>query len=346
MPTFTSAFRHLSSRWVRAAALTGAALAISASFAPAVGAASGTVNLVAYSTPAAAYTAIAKAFSATPAGQGITIAGSYGASGTQAKNVVAGQPADVVNFSLEPDMESLVQAGIVSPKWDTVGPDHGNVTDSVVVFIVRPGNPLHIHNWSDLIKPGVQVVTPNPFSSGSARWNLAAAYGAELQLGKTPTKAGQYLTDLLKNTVSQPTSASVALASFLAGTGNVLLGYEDDAIAAQNKDDAIQYVIPPQDILIQNPIAVTKNAQNPAAAKAFVNFLLSKRGQELWAIEGYRPVVPGAAAAVGVSFPTPKTLFTIQYLGGWTKVVNKLFDPTSGVVTKIEASLGQATASG
>jgi sulfate transport system substrate-binding protein len=138
----------------------------------------------------------------------------------------------------------------------------------------------------------------------------------------------------------------VALASFLAGTGNVLLDYEDDAIAAQNKDDAIQYVIPPQDILIENPIAVTKNAQNPAAAKAFVNFLLSKRGQELWAIEGYRPVVPGAAAAVGVSFPTPKTLFTIQYLGGWTKVVAKLFDPTSGVITKIEASLGQATTSG
>ncbi len=223
---------------LRAAGLTGAALAISASFAPAAGAASRTVNLVAYSTPAAAYTALAKAFSASPAGHDITIAGSYGASGTQAKNVVAGQPADVVNFSLEPDMQTLVQAGIVSPKWDTVGPDHGNVTDSVVVFIVRPGNPQHIHNWSDLIKPGVQVVTPNPFSSGSARWNLAAAYGAQLKLGKTPAEADKYLTELLKNTVSQPTSASVALASFLAGTGNVLLDYEDDAIAAQNKGDA------------------------------------------------------------------------------------------------------------
>ena len=135
------------------------------------------------------------------------------------------------------------------------------------------------------------------------------------------------------------------MAAFVAGTGDVLLDYEDDAIAAQNKDEPVQYVIPKQDILIENPIAVTTNAANPTAAKAFVNFLLSKEGQKLWAIEGYRPVVPGAAQAAGVSFPTPKQLFTIQYLGGWTKVVNNLFDPTSGVVTKIEGQLGQSTAS-
>ena len=346
MPKVIPALRHLRSGPVRAVAMTGAALAITASFAPAAGAAaSGNVNLVAYSTPSAAYTAIDKAFSALPAGKNITVAGSYGASGTQAKNVIAGQAADVVNFSLEPDMAKLVQAGLVSPKWDTVGPDHGNVTDSVVVFIVRPGNPKHIHNWSDLVKAGVQVVTPNPFSSGSARWNLAAAYGAQLKLGKTPKQADSFLAQLLKNTVSQPSSASTALAAFVAGTGDVLLDYEDDAIAAQNKDEPIQYVIPKQDILIENPIAVTTNAANPTAAKAFVHFLLSKEGQKLWAIEGYRPVVPGAAQAAGVSFPTPKQLFTIQYLGGWTKVVNNLFDPTSGVVTKIEGQLGQSTAS-
>ena len=181
-----SAFRR-PSRFLRAVAVTGAAMAVSASFASVGGAAataSGTVNLVAYSTPSAAYTAIAKAFSALPAGQGITIAGSYGASGTQAKNVIAGQPADVVNFSLEPDMARLVQANMVSPSWDAVGPDHGIVTDSVVVFVVRKGNPKHIATWADLVAPGVKVVTPNPFSSGSARWNLMAGYGAELKLGK------------------------------------------------------------------------------------------------------------------------------------------------------------------
>jgi sulfate/thiosulfate transport system substrate-binding protein len=333
-------------RLVRAIALGAAVTAIIVSSALPAGAASGTVNLVAYSTPAAAYTAIGTAFSKLPAGEGLTIAGSYGPSGTQATNVVNGQPADVVNFSLEPDMEKLVQAGIVAPTWDTVGPDHGMVTDSVVVFIVRKGNPQHITSWADLVKKGVQVITPNPFSPGSARWNLLAAYGAQLKLGKTPAQAQKYLAQLLKNTVSQPTSASTALATFLAGTGDVLLDYEDDAIAAQNKQDPINYVIPKQDILIQNPIAVTKNATNPAGAKAFVNFLLSKKGQELWALEGYRPVLPGAAAAVGVSFPDPPQLFTIAALGGWTKVTSKFFDPTSGIVTKIEASLGQSTASG
>ncbi len=276
----------------------------------------------------------------------MSIAGSYGPSGTQSTNVVNGQPADVVNFSLEPDMEKLVKAGIVSPTWDTVGPDHGMVTDSVVVFIVRKGNPKHITTWADLVKTGVQVVTPNPFSSGSARWNLMAAYGAQLALGKSPAQAQKYLGELLKNTVSQPTSASSALAAFTAGTGDVLLDYEDDAIAAQNKGDAISYVVPKQDILIENPIAVTKNAANPTAAQAFVKFLLSKKGQELWAIEGYRPVLPGAAKAAGITFPTPPKLFTIKTLGGWTTVTSKFFDPTSGVVTKIEAGLGQSTTSG
>jgi sulfate/thiosulfate-binding protein len=330
---------------LRAAGIAGAALLTLLSVAPAAGAASGNVNLIAYSTPAAAYAAIDTAFSKLPAGHGVTVAGSFGPSGTQATNVVNGQAADVVNFSLEPDMDKLVKAGLVSPKWDTVGPDHGIVTDSVVVFVVRKGNPKHIKTWADLVKPGVQVITPNPFSSGSARWNLMAAYGAELKLGKTPAQAKAYLTQLLKNTVAQPSSASTALASFVAGTGDVLLDYEDDAIAAVNKGDAIQYVIPKQTILIENPIAVTTHAANPSAAKAFVNFLLSKKGQELWAIEGYRPVLAGAAQAAGVTFPTPPQLFTIESLGGWTKVVSKFFDPTSGIVAQIEQGLGQSTAS-
>jgi len=313
---------------------------------PTAGAAEGTINLVAYSTPAAAYTAINVAFSKYPAGAGITVAGSYGPSGTQATNVINGQAADVVNFSLEPDMEKLVKAGLVSAKWDTVGPDHGMVTDSVVVFIVRKGNPKHITGWKDLVRSGVQVVTPNPFSSGSARWNLAAAYGAERKLGRTPAQAQAYLKALLSHTAAQPSSASAALATFLSGTGDVVLDYEDDAIAAINKGDPIQYVIPPQDILIENPIAVTTHAANPTAARAFVNFLLSKKGQELWAIEGYRPVLPGAAAAASVTFPTPRQLFTIASLGGWTKVEKTFFDPTTGIVAKIEEGLGQSTASG
>jgi sulfate/thiosulfate-binding protein len=328
------------------AGAAAAAIALSAGLATSAAAAGGSINLVAYSTPAAAYTALASVYAKTTGGSGTTVAGSYGPSGQQARNVAAGQAADVVNFSLEPDMQTLVKAGIVSPSWDTVGPDHGMVTDSVVVFVVRQGNPKHLTTWSDLVKPGVQVITPNPFSSGSARWNLTAAYGAQLELGKSKAQAKAYLGKLLKNTVAQPSSASSALASFLAGTGDVVLDYEDDAIAAQNKGEPISYVIPKQTILIQNPIAVTKNAANPTAAKAFVQWLLSKQGQELWAKEGYRPVLPGAAQAAGVIFPTPKQLFTISYLGGWSKVSTQFFDPTSGLVTQIEQSLGQSTSSG
>ena len=194
-------------------------------------------------------------------------------------------------------MARLVQANMVSPSWDAVGPDHGIVTDSIVSFIVRKGNPKHIATWADLVAPGVKVVTPNPFSSGSARWNLMAGYGAELKLGKSPAEAQDYLMALLKNTVSQPASASDALSEFNAGTGDVLLDYEDDAIAAVKKGDAVQYIVPPQTILIENPIAVVKNASSDAAATSFVNFLLSPAGQKIWAEEGYRPVIASAATA-------------------------------------------------
>lgn len=305
-----------------------------------------TVNLVAYSTPQIAYSALIKAFNLTPAGAGVNVTTSFGPSGQQAKAVIAGQPADVVNFSTTTDMEKLVSAGLVSKHWNTVGPERGMVTNSVVVFVVRKGNPLHIKTWADLVKKGVQLVTPNPFSSGSARWNLMAAYGAELHLGKSPQGADNYLAQLLKHAVAQPASASDAMTAFTSGTGNVLLDYEDDAIAAQRHGAKISYVIPPQTILIQNPIAVLTKSENNPAAVAFVNFLLSKKGQEIWAEQGYRPVYSGAARAVHVKFPLPSYLFNVSQIGGWTKITKAFFDPTSGIVTKIEESLGVSTSSG
>jgi sulfate transport system substrate-binding protein len=305
----------------------------------------GSLNLVAYSTPATAYTSLISAFEKTAAGKGANVSTSFGPSGQQARSVVSGLPADVVNFSTEPDMAKLVDAGLVSPNWDTVGPAHGMVTDSVVVFVVRKGNPKHITSWADLVKPGVKVVTPNPFSSGSARWNLMAAYGAQLKLGASPAAATAYLSKLLKNTVSQPASASDAMAAFSQGTGDVLLDYEDDAIGAQRKGEPVQYVVPPQTILIENPIAVLKKASGNVTATAFEHFLLSEQGQELWAKEGYRPVISSAAAAAGVHFTQPKQLFTIASLGGWSSVTDKFFGTPSGVVTKIEQSLGVSTSS-
>jgi sulfate transport system substrate-binding protein len=302
-----------------------------------------TLSLVAYSTPKDAYAKLISAFEKTPAGRGISFTESFGPSGSQEKAVAAGLSADVVNFSRAPDMDKLVSAGLVSSSWDTVGPAHGMVTDSTVAIVVRKGNPLHIHGWSDLTKSGVKLVTPNPFVSGSAVWNLMAAYGAERSLGKSSSAADSYLHDLLSHTVSQPASGSDAFAAFLAGTGNVLLSYEDEAIGAVRAGDPVQYIVPPQDILIQNPIAVVKTSKHKAAAQAFINFLVSNKGQELWAKQGYRPVVSSAATAAGVSFPTPPHLFNIDAVGGWDSVETKFFDPTNGIITKIETSLGVST---
>jgi sulfate/thiosulfate transport system substrate-binding protein len=318
-------------------AVAAATLALAA---PA-GAQGSSLSLVAYSTPKPAYSALIQGFEATKAGKGVTFTQSYGPSGTEATAVVNGLHATVVNFSLEPDMAKLVKAGLVPASWDK-GPTKGMVTDSVVAFVVRKGNPKHITTWADLVKPGVGVITPNPFSSGSARWNLLAAYGAEKALGKSGTQATNYLAAMLKNTVAQPSSASEALQTFLSGEGTVLLDYEDDALYAKSQGEPIAVVVPAQTILIQNPIAVTSNASNPAAAKAFVSYLESVRGQTLWAKEGYRPVL--ASVAAKFHFPKPKDLFTIQSLGGWTSVTTAFFTPTSGSVTKIETGLGVSTA--
>jgi sulfate transport system substrate-binding protein len=304
------------------------------------GASGGSVNLVGYSTPKPAYAVLAKAFAATKAGAGVTISPSFGPSGTQATSVINGLPADLVNFSLEPDMTKVVKAGLVSSSWNR-NPTKGMVTNSIVSFIVRPGNPKHIATWADLIKSGVKVITPNVFSSGSAKWNLMAAYGAQISLGQSPAQAQAYVGKLLKNAVAQPASASAALQTFLAGQGDVLLDYEDDGLYAKSQGEPVAVITPPQTILIQNPIAVTKTAS--PAAKTFLAYLLSPAGQKVWGQQGYRPVLPAVAATF--KFPNPKTLFTIDKFGGWTTVNTKFFDPTTGIVARIEQSLGVSTAS-
>src|SRR5437763_11341979 len=164
------------------------------------------LTLAAYSTPQGVYEKLLPAFQATAAGKGVSFSQSYGPSGEQSRSVANGQHADVVNFSLEPDVERLVKGGLVSPSWNQDA-THGFVTNSVVVIITRKGNPKHVTTWPDLLKPGVQVVTPNPFTSGGARWNIMAAYGAQLKEGKTPVQAQGYLTQLFQKVVSQDSSA-------------------------------------------------------------------------------------------------------------------------------------------
>lgn len=296
-----------------------------------------TVNLVAYSTPQKAYDQLIAEFTKTAAGKGAQFHESFGASGAQSRAVLAGQPADVVEFSLESDMTRLVKAGLVAADWNS-NQYHGMVTDSVAVFVVRKGNPKHIHTWADLVKPGVQVVTPNPFSSGSARWNLMAAYGAQIKLGATPAQALDYVKALLKNTVAQPESGSKATAAFVSGTGDVLIAYENEAIKAQQAHEPVDYVTPAQTILIENPVATLTKAQDPALDKAFVAFLYSDQAQKTFAANGYRPVV--TADLDPGRFPTPAQLFTIKDLGGWPSVAATFFDPHTGSITKIENSLG------
>ncbi len=301
--------------------------------------------LVAYSTPKKAFDALTTAFGQSSAGKGVTFTQSFGASGSQSRAVATGQPADVVNFSTEPDMSRLVKAGVVSKDWDA-NPEKGISSDSVVVFVVRKGNPKHITGWDDLVKSGIDVITPNPSTSGSARWNILAGYGAQLKEGKTPDQALAYVKTLLTKNVSvQDSSASAALQTFTSGKGDVLLDYESDAIAAQKAGDDIQYLIPKQTILIETPIAITAKTSHAQQAQAFVNWLWSSAGQTIWAQQGYRPVLASVAKTFASKFPTPPQLFTIAYLGGWTKVKKEFFDPSSGSVTKIEQAAGVPTAS-
>lgn len=309
------------------------------------GAGSVNLNLVAYSTPKKAFDALTTAFGQTPAGKGVNFSESFGASGSQSRAVDTGQPADVVEFSTTPDMTRLVKDGIVAKSWNA-NPYQGFSSDSVVVFVVRKGNPKHITGWDDLIKSGVDVITPNPSTSGSARWNILAGYGAQLKEGKTPAQALAYLNTLLTKNVSvQDSSASAALQTFTGGKGDVLLDYESDALSAVKAGDAVQIVYPAQTILIQTPIAATAKSSHAAQAQAFVNWQWTTAGQTIWAEKGYRPVLASVASKYASKFPTPPQLFTIDFLGGWTKVDATLFAPSTGAVTKIEQAAGVPTAS-
>jgi sulfate/thiosulfate transport system substrate-binding protein len=297
----------------------------------------GSISLVAYSTPRDAYAKLIPAFTSTSAGRGTSFQQSYGASGEQARAVIAGLKADVVAFSLEPDMTSLVKAKLVAPNWKK-NKWGGMVTRSVVVFVTRKGNPKHIRTWNDLIKPDVDVVVPNVQTSGGAKWDVMAAYGAQRKIGKSHAQSVKYLEKLYDHVVSQDKSAREALQTFLAGRGDVLLSYENEAIFAQKHDQAIDYTIPKATIAIENPIAVVKTSSNKTTANAFVRYLRTSPAQLIFGDNGYRPVLRSAAKKYG--FPVPKLMFSIKWLGGWAKVDKQFFDSRNGIVTKIQRRTG------
>ena len=301
------------------------------------GAEGGNVRLVAYSTPREAYKKLIESYRAG-SGPGVSFDQSYGASGEQSRAVEAGLRADVVAFSLEPDMTRLVEAGVVAQDWNA-GEHKGMVTDSVVVFMVREGNPKNIRTWDDLTKDGVEVVTPNPFTSGGARWNVMAAYGAQIEQGESPEEAGAYLKGLFENVVVQDKSARESLTTFVSGKGDLLLGYENEAIFAQREGQPVEYVVPDETILIENPVAVTEDASD--AAPGFVDFLWTDEAQKVFGEEGYRPVVKSVLDTF--DFPTPPALFTIADVGGWSTVQEKFFDREDGFMADVQRELGQPT---
>jgi sulfate/thiosulfate transport system substrate-binding protein len=324
----------------RTTLLTILAAALAASVA---GAATNDVrlSLVAYSTPREAYQELTSDFARTPAGDGVGFSQSYGSSGEQTRAVKAGLKADIVALSLAPDVDELVAAGLVDAKWKRQS-YRGMVTHSLVVFVVRDGNPKKIRGWNDLIRPGVQVVTPNPFTSGGARWNVMAAYGAQRKLGKTDMQAQDYLLNLFRNVVSQDKSARDSLQTFNSGRGDVLLAYENEALFAQSRGQRLPFVIPRSTILIENPVAVLKTSDHKAEANAFLRYLRTPAAQRTFAENGYRPVNKVVAREFARRFPARPGQFTIDQLGlgGWAKVQKRFFDPRTGIMARVERRVG------
>lgn len=289
-----------------------------------------TLTLVAYAVPEPGWSKIAPAFAGTEEGKGVGVTASYGASGDQSRGVESGKPADVVNFSVEPDITRLVKAGLVDEDWNA-GAQKGVPFGSVVTFAVREGNPKDIRDWDDLLKPGVEVITPSPLSSGSAKWNLLAPYAAKSNGGRDHAAGIAYVQELVSQHVKlRPGSGREATDVFRQGTGDVLLAYENEALHYD-----LEHVNPPQTFKIENPVAVVNTSKHLDKATEFVNFQYTPEAQKVWAEAGFRPVDPAIAEEFAEKFPAPEKLWTVTDLGGWSKVDPQLFDKDNGEITKI-----------
>lgn len=293
------------------------------------------ITLVAYSVPEPGWSKIIPAFNASDEGKGVQVVTSYGASGDQSRGVVDGKPADIVNFSVEPDIARLVKAGKVSKDWNTDA-TKGIPFGSVVTLVVRKGNPKNIRDWDDLLRPGIEVVTPSPLSSGSAKWNLLAPYAVKSE-GGTNSGAG---VDFIKKLVTEhvklrPGSGREATDVFVQGSGDVLISYENEAIAAERAGESVEHLNLPRTFKIDNPVAVVTTTAHLDAAVAFKNFQYKAAAQKVWAQAGFRPVDPWVAADFRDQYPVPAKLWTIADLGGWDTADPQLFDKSTGSITKI-----------
>ncbi len=308
------------------------------------------LTLGGYSTPREAYAAILPVFKAQWAKQSprpLDFKESYLGSGAQARAIVAGFEADVAALSLEPDIESIRKAGLITSNWKA-GSSAGMVSRSIVVIGVRAGNPKHITGWDDLAKPGISVLTPNVRTSGGARWNIAAIWGAALRGHTASAKAGdvaaaqKLLAAVLRNVKNMDAGARESLLNFERGVGDAIITYENEILVGKQQGKSYDYVVPESTILIENPVAIVDSYADKhgsrEVAKAFVDFLTTPEAQRIYAKHGLRPVSAQVASETAASFPTPKDLFTVRDLGDWTGIQKTLFDTGAGY----DLALGQA----
>lgn len=308
-----------------------------------------TVNIVGFAVPEAANKAAAEKFNETDAGKDVTFSGSYGASGDQSRKVVdtKGKDTDYVTFSLEPDMTRLVDAGLVAEDWNQ-GENKGIVSSSVAVIATEAGNPLGIKDWDDLTRDDVTIVTPDPASSGSAKWNILALYTYAKSTGATEAQADEFLKKVFANVTTWAASGREATEAFKKGVGNVLLTYENEAILAKQNGEELDYIVPKHSFKIENPGAVLKDAA--PAATDWLEFLLSDEGQLAFVSKGFRPVTGLDITGVEVEgandpanpFPAVEDLSTAADLGGWS-AINKEWFGKDGAKLRFDKLYAEAT---
>ena len=304
-----------------------------------------TLILGAYTTPREAYAEILPLFEEywlAETGQVVKFEESYLGSGAQSRAVINGFEADIVALSLAADVTRIQESGLITHDWQS-GDFNGIVTTSVVSFAVRPGNPLDIQNWEDLVQPGLEILTPNPQTSGGAMWNVLAVYGASLRgqvegvAADDLTAAADFLVKVLSNVSVMDKAARDSIVNFEMGIGDVAITYENEVLVGQQSGQDYELVIPSSTILIENPVALVDSYVDKhgtrMVAEAFIDFLFTTQIQEIYSRYGLRAVDPSVAEDTKTIYPPVPDLFTIDYFGGWPQATEEIFGE-DGVFTQ------------
>lgn len=308
--------------------------------------------LGAYTTPREAYRELIPIFQKQwkeKTGQEVIFEESYLGSGAQSRAIVEGFEADIAALSLEADINRIQQAGLITHDWKS-GLYKGMISNSIVAFAVRPGNPQGVQDWADLAQPGLEILTPNPKTSGGAMWNILALYGAakrgfvEGVPAEDDAAAQEFLLGVLKNVTVMDKGARESITNFEKGVGDLAITYENEVLVGQQSGQAYELVIPRSTILIENPVAVidayVDKHGTREAAEAFVEFLSTREAQEVFARYGLRSVDPEVAEATASQYPPVEDLFTIEYFGGWDQAIPAFFGDNGIYVQAVSKTQG------